>query len=454
MTRHRLFLLVTAIALFCLFERHASADATWNGNAGADDRWSTPGNWVGSGAPGNPESGTVYFGDDDLGNVNGMDADWSVDALEVTGNSVTQTHTTDLSNNTLVVQSLLRVGRNTANSKGVIQNGTLQLGTDSQAANVYLGLNDSSSVDSHQTNHSLTVNGTLNASNLNALIVARTQNRDYWAGATLDLSSATIIGPSGPNVLNIGSGLYVGYGSYNRYTAYGDLRLPASLRSLTVAGSLICGEGMVYSPKTYSEGSIDFGVGSALTNLTILGSLDMANEGAVRGEFVNFPSAAAITISQSGSPQNLFMARNTAGQWDSDFVSPYSELITTNRFTAYLERLYVAQGGNHVHGSATGLLDVAGATVQIGDTPNKIKGLSQFVVGIGKHAYGTVRIPPQVTELSVGLFVLGAGGGALVPVGANTYYPAFATLDIGSNSQLQAFTVTNGFYMAAEQANG
>ena len=76
-------------------------DDTWDGGAGADDAWSTDNNWVDDTAPANPETGSVYFDNGDLGNVNVVDQDWTVYFLRYQNSSASQAHTTDLNGKTI-----------------------------------------------------------------------------------------------------------------------------------------------------------------------------------------------------------------------------------------------------------------------------------------------------------------------------------------------------------------
>jgi len=431
------------------------ADATWNGSGGADDRWSTDLNWVGGTAPPTSDGTATYtFDNTDLGNVNGVDQDWTVGYLYFVNDSLTQGHTTDLSNNTLVVRSLLRAGDSVPNTHVTIQNGTLQLGDQNLACSLYVGYNDA--VNTDQTNQSLTITGTINASNMTTIVAGWQQNSDDLSSGTLDLSGTTIISPNGPNTLKLGGHLLVGNGSYNHNASAGVLKLPASLQSIEMDGSLVCGQGIQYSPKTYSSGIIDFGSGSALTSLTVRGNFHLMADGATGGELANLPQGTAVTIGQSGTPVTMHMAVTYAGSYGNTAEPAATGLTLTNRFTAYLTDLTLGFSSTYTVGNATGVLDVSEAAVQIGDTANKVTGLKMLRIGLGTHGYGMLRLPPTITEIETGEFALGSGGSKFHPADSTySYYGGYGGwLDIGSNSQLQVLTVTNFFTMAGEQSNG
>ncbi len=122
------------------------ADVTWDGGGG-DANWSTGGNWVGDTAPGNPLAGTMYFNTNGQSTVGIVDADWTIDVLNVNfeeGNEVNFAHTIDLGGNKLTINNELSILNAIPVGSGgevtvTFTNGTLQLGTSGNLANLMLG---------------------------------------------------------------------------------------------------------------------------------------------------------------------------------------------------------------------------------------------------------------------------------------------------------------------------
>jgi len=188
-------LVVPAMLLLMLWCGTTHAQKLWDGESAANDNWSTGQNWDGDTSPPNPySSGTINFNNTDLGNQNVVDANWTIATLWYTNSVWGQGHTTDLGGNELVVQSALVCGGNpdvvynnsvapkqaTANTEATLQNGALQLGTASLAANVIVGyLFQYGSYPGgafNPTNNTLTIAATVGCTNLSSFYIGF---RDY-----------------------------------------------------------------------------------------------------------------------------------------------------------------------------------------------------------------------------------------------------------------------------------
>jgi len=456
---HLLSSLLTAGFLLVCVDSTSLAQKIWTGGGGGDDNWTTDANWDGV-APTDPYAGNIILNNTDLGNVNDVDADWTINGLWYSNSIAGQSHTTDLGGNTLVVRNGIWCGAHpylgasstidrsgTANAEATVQNGSIQLGAGATAADILVGYH-------YQyggypggtflpTNSALTITGTLNCTNVNKIYLG---GRDYacnsYGEGTLDLSGATISSPGKADTLKAAT-LHVGRGAYYSAAGIGTLMLPASLKSLEVTGALYVGYGYRRSvaPYVFSEGTIDFGAGSILTNLSVGGDFYLCTQSARFGRLLNFPSSASVQIGSSGSPAKMHMGQTTYVAVMTNFAA----LTLTGNFTAYLSELLIANGNVYPDGACTGVLDLSQANVQIGDEPNKVKGLSLLQVGYQTRAVGTLRLPSNITEISVGSLFLGQGSG---------YNKAQGFLDIGSNSQLNVLTATNGFYMSVKDGTG
>jgi len=99
------------VCLLVMVSVQTDAQETWVGG-GANNNWSTDGNWLDGTAPANPYSGTVYLGPGGLGAPNVVDLSREVGALEYTNQSAASSHVTDLGANTLIIGSgVLSAGR-------------------------------------------------------------------------------------------------------------------------------------------------------------------------------------------------------------------------------------------------------------------------------------------------------------------------------------------------------
>jgi hypothetical protein len=426
----------------------AQTQFKWSG-AGGNDFWNTAGNWTNLAAPPAFYSGLVVFGNEDVGNVSVLDQNRSVDALYFTNNFATNTvapsHTLNLNTYTLTVANgELRVGYNTTNCKVAVQNGTLALGSGTPA-NLVVGFQSGAS--QAMTGSWLTVNGTLAANAVSNFLVARqTGGNQYGTEALLDLSAASITGPLGPNRLYADGLFCVAYSSGGCMSPTGNvgyLKLPSSLIELNV-GSFVLGA------FRDSLGTIEMGGASSLTSVTARGSLFLISSDSGIGKFENWPtsgvswsvgSPAAPAFMRMGHFQHLgYLGRNT-------ITGSFS--VANASFSGWLGTLCVGknEGGNN--GFVDWTFDLRNASLTVGDAPNRAE-IGTFEIGTkgpavaagGAPVAGLVRLPPAVTNLTVGTLNFGSCNNAR------------GRLDIGSNSLLQSLIVTQALYFGGQAAIG
>lgn len=417
---------------FGLYPSLVLADDTWD-NGGVGGNWSTNENWLDDTKPGNPETGVVYFSNDGLGATNVVDQDWVVKNLRFKNSSATQSHTTDLDGHRLTVWTELTSGYDVSNSTVVIRSGTLQLGAPGYGCSLYVGRYVAVNP---LHNISLAIHGVLDITNITTVQIGDGPTGGCVDGM-LDLRDATINTLSSPNTMRIGT-LYM----LNRGDGDATIRFPTSLQKLETTGHMYVG----YYGAGHDDGglaTLDFGAGSALTEWRAGGSLRLGDNSS-SASILNLPEGVAIYVGSPGSPSTLCVG-NHSGRYGT---ASHAELVVSNGILeAYLTELKVGTAHDQGEGCGTGIMDVASCAVQIGDEPNKIKGVTTFQVGKGDTALGVLRLPPEITEIEVGEFLLGHGSKACGAVG-------HGYLDLGSNSQLRALTVTDGYYLGTECGSG
>ncbi len=436
MSPHLFPVRLAVVFLFALgLAVRAPATDFWTG-AGGNDNWSTPGNWQDGTVPANPDSTTIYFTQADAGNTNVVDHDWNIRYL-VYSNQFSR-HTLDLGGNKLVAQGSLIAGRDTTNCGVTIQNGTLQLGTGTMSCVIYVGNKTISYLGI--TNNSLTISCTVAVSNANNIQVGYGTPTDAnGVSGLLDLSGATISTRDIPNVLIV-SNVYVSFRSTNPSV----LKLPPSLTVFEVNGLLALG---YYGFNPGPSGTLDFGDHSSLTNFRVRGDFLMGDYSST-GILTNLPSQVHLEIGLPNAPKKMYISNHTGRQ----ATGTEAKLkLSQGRLTAYLSELFVGAAHTEGEGTSTGLLDLASSSVQIGAEPNKIRGVDTFKICHGQSAYGLLRLPSNITEISVGAFIFGRGSRFRAAGGSE--YEARGYLDIGSNSALRSITATNGFYWSTENGN-
>lgn len=397
------------------------ASDTWDGGAG-DGLWSSGNNWVDNTAPVTGGGGVITFNHLGLGSNNTVDLDWTVSTLQYTNSNAFLAHTTTVAAaKTLVITNGdLRAGYSMNFALAVIQGGTVQIGNETAPADIFIGANATASAKSGTV---VRIDSTLNLLNLRTLAVAKVFNLG-GATATLDLSNGTIHSGSAQNTLKAAE-LNVG-GGQNK-NPIGTLRLPASLTAIDVG----LWESAAGSGANKGFATLDFGSASQLRRLTVTNNFNLGKNGLVT--LIGWPSDVTVRVGQAGAPVQM-----TVGTSEGETECGASLALTNGSFTAYLTSLKI--GSNTNNGSAFSLLDLAGTAVQIGDEANKVK-VNELNIGggIGRKPNGTLRLPSNITEIITGNFLLG-GGTTYGQIGSGT-------LDLGTGSQLQTFTASNGLYL-------
>lgn len=413
------------------------ADDTWDGGGGANDAWSAGANWLDESAPANPDTGYIYFRNDDVGNVNAVDTSREVRYLYYTNNTPGLGHTTDLGGNTLTVTHHLLAGRDVSNTLAAIQNGTLVLGRGTYACHIYAGYRDNSV--QAVTNCRLTISGNLAITNGYNLYVGFGSAASSTADGELDLSGTSITSQGEPNVLRMRNA-FVSY----RATTPSTLRLPASLEVLELTENLYLGVyGLINTVGSTNAGMgiLDFGPASSVTNIRVRGHFLMGDQ-SNNGMVTNLPAGVHLEVGTPSTPTIMRVSEHSV-RYNTSTEAMLT--LSGGRFTAYLSELGVGTAHTENEGTSTGVLDVGSAVVQIGPEPDQIIIPGRFRVCSGDTAYGQLVIPSNITAISVGEFSLGRGS----RFGATGLDPQ-GFLDIGSNSQLRSITATNGFYYATE----
>ena len=279
--------------------------STWSGGAGADDNWSTAANWVGSLAPANPATFGVSFNDNDVGNVNRLDRNWTLNAGLTVANT-SGTHTMDLGGNTLTLNGgTFNVGNTVIGSAATFQNGTLVLGSGT-AVDVTVGK------DANGAASTLNIGGGITAANLR-------------------------------NV-SVGSGIAYSGGGYSYGTL--DLRNAVpTLRTFAISGNLSIGvDG--WSGGTGASGTLYLNdSGGVITNLQVGGNFSLWTGSIVLN------SGAAVTIGSSSTPVTMDVGKAHGSQTVS--------FAPTGPFTAYLSTVTI--GAIQWVGFLTGTLDLRNA---------------------------------------------------------------------------------------------
>ena len=428
---------VVGACLFLGLAGGVNAQYQWSG-AGAGDSWGTAGNWTNNAVPPTNLTGWIRFRQAGWSTPNLLDAGRTIagsagsaaNGLFYNVNvALSGVHTTDLSGTELILDGgSLQVGYNTSNSHAVIRNGTLRIGGAVNRTDIQVGVNTVSSNLSGTS--SLIIQGNLNLTNLGVLAVGRHLPGNAWGnrGGTLDLRGATVNSGLGANTIKAGTGIYVGANNGSPMApVVGRLLLPSTVRQID-AGTIVLGY------ERYGNGSIDFGAGSALTNLLCRGDLWLAHD--ADGQFINLPAGVAFQVGMPGIPASLYVANQ---QYSGGFRTGRLEVVN-GRFTGYLNNLIIGRqpGGNSPNTS--GRVDISSCVVQIGPCVNGIQipflsiGSRNVAAEGDANPYGLFRIPPAVTNFEAGTLLLGYG------------LHGNGTIDLGTNSQLRRFAVTNALY--------
>jgi hypothetical protein len=423
----------------------------WVGE-GLSDSWGEAANWSSNASPSLSYTGQIVFLTNDLGNVNLVEFDRTINGTagstsqglqyNINYTNVFRKHTTDLNGKTLALNGgSLQVGYNAPFSVVTITNGILQLGATNRT-DIYVAANLAvASPDITQTGTYLSVMATVDTRNVGTVWIGRS-DRGNGPGAqgVLDLSAATLKSGTDMNRLVLGGDLNLGYNS-GAADSRGEMYLPASLTSMEV-GSLL----LTYERN--SRAKLDFGAGSALTSLTVRGSFSLSYFSGL-GTVTNLPTN--VTMSVGRPVTNVAIRVGTCYYSDSD---PYawhigSFTLPNGRFIGALGEISVGQGAFGNEMPADGLLDLSSSSVQIGPAPDMVT-LTNLNVGFkvtyeaaavgGTYAKGVLKLPPTVTNITVGNLFLGPQDNCR------------GWIDIGSNSQLRALIVTNSFFFGGGEA--
>jgi len=419
----------------------AAQNYVWSG-AGGDDSWGTDANWEGDTAPAASFMGQASFSTNDAGGINTVEQNRTITGTlgslteglfyNIGGGGTNLDHTTDLDGNTLVLNGgSLQVGYDTTNSSAIIQNGTLRLG-ETAATDIYVGVAKGATV--WRTNNHLRVTGAIDAANLrNVRVGYNGYGNGPGAHGRIDWSGATIRSGSDINTLRLSGDLDVciGGGALVPRNYRGELLLPASLESLDVRDLRV-------GYDRSSLGTLDFGTGSALTNLAVRGDFRLSDASG-RGEIVNLPENLDITVGTTGGASSMNIAWYHYSAYDVNTTTATLAPVG-GHFVGRLAELYVGFNYSGNTGDQTGLLDLSQTLVQIGDEVNKVKvntlsiGSRLYPNGAGNgYATGTVKLPSNITEIVTGNFHLGHG------------YHGKGYLDLPRDSMLQTLTASNTF---------
>jgi hypothetical protein len=353
-----------------------------------------------------------------------VDDDWSVTTIKYE-NTNALAHTTQVApGKTLVIAGgFLTVGDSRSNCWAALEGGTVQLGTAGSAASLRVGF---ATLTGTRPNNILRLASAVNALNASNLWVGHiTSGQTSLMEGDADLSGATISQGETDNVLRLSGDLVIG-GGRGRGGA-GILRLPPSLTELTV--NLF---EMGYGQSALGRGTLDFGANSQLTRFTTRTHLYVGGNG--QGTLTGWPTGVHVTAGRPEAPASMAIGCTHVA------VGAFGTLALTNgSFTAWLNSLRVGCNLNTGGGNATGVLDLASTSVQIGEATNAVM-VHEFRIGgdKGRSGLGVMNLPPAITNITVGIFELGAGSGSSSGNG---------TLNLGANSQLKTLIVSNEFSM-------
>jgi hypothetical protein len=289
-----------------------------------------------------------------------------------------------------------------------------------------------------------TINGTINATNLANLYCGYHAYLYYggriWDGL-LDLSGAMINSRGTANALKMTGDLFVGHSP--GLQARGILKLPPALTEIS------CRDLAVDTAPGWDGGStLDLGAGSQLAKLTVTNRLWIGGSGP--GGIAGFPTNVAVSVGLPNAPGSIRIAFGTqyrTGQFPTNILA-----LTNGSLSGYVGDVQVGVSASYNYGYGMGgILDLATASVNLGGT-NKFKAGLLKIGGTwdywGVYPYpsysvsGTLNLPPTVTEIVCGPLQIGA------------VYGGRGVLELGANAQLQAFTVTNTFYLSYDGGLG
>lgn len=442
----RRFLSFISVVLI-LAASSALAQYQWSGG-GADRSWATAGNWTNPAAPPAKMTNRILFVTAGFGS-NTLDQGRSIfGAAEVltsglhyrSPSSAGLSHTTDLQGFTLKLDGgSLMLGHSSGTSTAAIVNGTLQLGGSNRTA-VHVGYLDNTVTAAFNNSNRLTVAATLQAVRIGDLAVGYmvSGNAGRVPQGILDLTGATLTGPSGANTFKVEGALRVGQSSAfgSTTSTWSQLLFPASLTSLE-AGSLLVGAGAYRA-----WGLVDFGTASQLTNLWVIGEMRVGTESA----YASLAPMTNLTRFRHGSVTSAVLRVGHNGTDTAFTPIPTSAVVMAGGVVeGNWNELSVGMVGTGNGGYMVGSLDWSGmTTIHSGGLSNSLvtpilrvgyKSTTAEGASGGCSGRGYLWIPTNVVRIAVGEFSVGRNNNTL------------GWLDIGSNSALRELTVTNGFYI-------
>ena len=430
------------VLLLCL-PMTSNAQKTWDGG-GIDTQWTTPENWTEDASPANPYSGTLYFANDG-GGTNGMDADWEIKNLAFTNSLPEVVHKLDLAGHTLTISDTLYVWKydsriwtsgilGSGNTYAEITNGIIQLGTGESPAHLKICYIGATTPNYYQaTNIAATINADICATNWGDFYVAyhtaTYYNRTLLEGA-LDLSQARLSSDGVSNIIRCAN--FVIGNAVRDTSAQGCLRLPPAITAIETGDFVVGGDG-----QGFGWGYLDLGEGSQLK--TIIARTKFWYGAGSDAVISNWPGTVDLTIGTSNTPASFRVGSGTCTVKSGIGAS----LTTSNSvFEGYLSDFLVGTSLRYNYGRAiTGHVDLARSAIHTGGESNALHCTELQIGGqpIGMshksgNGKGSLYLPASLNKIHTGFFQLGGQGNG------------FGLLDLGENSQLEAFTVTGDFY--------
>lgn len=411
------------------------AQEAWDGG-GSDNQWTTPENWADDSIPANPYTGTIYFTNEGDG-TNVVDADWETRSLVFTNSLPEIVHILDLNGNTLSIPSTLQVwqfdSQVSGNTFAMISNGTLQLGTGSGAPNLYVTYIGGNTPNNYlATNIAASISADITVTNWGNFYVA-CHNANYYNGTiiegSLDLSRSTIVSDGVSNQIRCAN--FVLGGAERDTSARGRLRLPPAITTIETGDFIVGGGG-----RGNGWGYLDLGEGSQLES--IIARTKFWYGAGSDAVISNWPGTVDLTVGTSNSPASF---RVGSGVCQVSGIGA-SLVVSNSVLQGILDDFLVGTSLRYNYGRAiTGHVDLARSAIHTGGESNALH-CTELRIGaqnIGMNynsssGEGSLYLPPTLKTIRTGFFQLGCMN------------RGFGLLDLGTNSQLEDFTVTGDFY--------
>ncbi len=436
--------IILAAMAFCI---NGLAQEAWDGG-GLGDLWSTGDNWADNSAPPNPYTGTIYFGNPGMG-TNVLDADRVVRYLVYTNNSLDAMHTLDLNGRRLTIEEYLQVwlhdskrSLTNSNTRIGITNGAIQLGTATRDADLRVTYLAGNTPNNYVvSNNTLTISADLLATNWGNLSVSHHAANHYGGTileGTMDLSGCTIVSEGVSNRIKCAN--FVVGGATLNTSCRGHLRLPSAIFEIETGDFVVGGAGT-----GSGRGVLDLGENSQLAR--IIARTKFWYGAGSDGIISNWPGNVDLVL---GTPAATASFR--VGSGVSSRANIGAVLINSNAVVeGHISDLLVGTSLIYNYGQCiTGIVDLATCAIHTGGASNELHTTELRVggmnIGMNYDSYGgkpaALRLPRTLKMIVTGFFQLGA-------ISSGTAY-----LNLGADSQLQTFTVTNDFYLGYNGAKG